>query len=57
MLIAFCSFLFFFSMGVRIINKIHLENQTSQCVTHKWETYNGQMVCVQCKKTPEELRR
>jgi len=57
MFIAICSFLFFFGMGLRIINRIHMEQAQSKCEVHKWEYYNDQMVCVVCKKTPDEIRR
>jgi hypothetical protein len=57
MLITICSFIFFFGMGLRLVNRIHEENMKSKCLVHKWDYYNNQMVCAICKKTPEEVRR
>lgn len=57
MFLIFFSFLFFFGMGIRIINRIHLENMRSKCEIHSWQYYNKQMVCDICKKTPEEIQR
>lgn len=55
MLIVICSFLFFFGMGIRIINRIHMEQMKSKCEVHKWEMRNGSMICSKCLKYPKDL--
>lgn len=51
----FFSFLFFFGLGVRYINKRNIEKQLAKCKLHQWEIFNGMTLCMKCRKTPQEI--